>query len=230
MRVVSIVHQDNSTAGTYADVVRERGHVHVEWRIDVDPAPPEPIDALIVFGGTMDTHEEESYAWLKDEDEVIRRWLAAGVPVFGVCLGGQLLAKALDAPVSLAPMPEIGWHEVTRTPAGADDPIFAALPERFSTLQWHYYQFALPERAVPLLRNSVCLQGYRFGEAAWGVQFHPEVTRAILQEWIDYSRANGPDLDYAAFERESDLRAEEWTRLGRTMCERFLRVAEAKAG
>ncbi len=229
MRVLSIVHEDSSAPGTYGDFARARGHEHLVWPIHADHAPRAgPFGAVMVFGGTMDTHEEDSYAWLRDENDFIRAHVDAGVPLLGVCLGGQLLAKALGAQVSRAPEPEIGWHEVTRSPASAADPIFGALPERFPSLQWHNYQFALPDGAVLLASSARCLQGYRFGEAAWGVQFHPEVTRAIVQLWIDLSRQAGTVLDYEPFERDSDLYAAEWERIGRTICERFLAVAEER--
>ena len=151
-----------------------------------------------------------------------------GVPVLGVCLGGQLLAKALGAQVSRVPAPEVGWYELERLPEASGDPIFGTLPDRFPSLQWHNYHFVLPAGAVPLARSSACLQGYRFGEAAWGMQFHPEVTRSIVQLWIDLSRAAGTELDYDTFERDSDLYAEGWERLGRGICERFLAVAESR--
>lgn len=228
MRVLSIVHEDSSAPGTYGGVARGRGHEHFEWPIHAGArAPAGPFDAVMVFGGTMDTHEEDSYAWLRDETDFIRAHVDAGVPLLGVCLGGQLLAKALGGQVSRAPEPEIGWYEVERLPEAAGDPLLRVAPERFPSLQWHNYQFALPDGATLLARSSGCLQAYRFGEAAWGLQFHPEVTRSIVQLWIDLSREAGTELDYATFERDSDLYADGWEQLGRGLCERFLSVAEA---
>ena len=229
MRVLSVIHEDSSAPGTYGEVTEGRGHEHVVWPIHADSPPPAgPFDAVMVFGGTMDTHEEDSYAWLRDENDFIRAHVDAGVPVLGVCLGGQLLAKALGAQVSRVPEPEVGWYELARLPDAEGDPVFGALPERFPSLQWHNYQFALPAGAVPLARSGACLQGYRFGEAAWGMQFHPEVTRSIVQLWIDLSREAGAELDYETFERDSDLYADGWERLGRGLCERFLAVAESR--
>jgi len=228
VRVLSVIHEDSSAPGTYGEVAEGRGHEHVVWPIHADHAPPAgPFGAVMVFGGTMDTHEEDSYAWLRDENDFIRAHVDAGVPVLGVCLGGQLLAKALGAQVSRVPEPEVGWYELERLPEAEGDPVFGALPERFPSLQWHNYQFALPAGAVPLARSGACLQGYRFGEAAWGTQFHPEVTRSIVQLWIDLSREVGAELDYETFERDSDLYADGWEELGRGLCARFLAVAEA---
>jgi GMP synthase-like glutamine amidotransferase len=229
VRVLSVIHEDSSAPGTYGEVAEGRGHEHAVWPIHADHAPPAgPFGAVMVFGGTMDTHEEDSYAWLRDENDFIRAQVEAGVPVLGVCLGGQLLAKALGAQVSRVPEPEVGWYELERLPGAEGDPVFGGLPERFPSLQWHNYQFALPAGAVPLARSAACLQGYRFGEVAWGVQFHPEVTRSIVQLWIDLSREAGAVLDFDTFERDSDLYADGWERLGRGLCERFLAVAEAR--
>ena len=228
MRVLSIVHEDSSAPGTYGAVAEGRGHEHVAWPIHADrPPPPGPFGAVMVFGGTMDTHEEDSFSWLRAENDFIRAQVDAGVPILGVCLGGQLLAKALGAQVSRVAEPEIGWYELERLPEANGDPVFGAFPERFPSLQWHNYQFALPAGAVPLARSGACLQGYRFGEAAWGTQFHPEVTRSIVQLWIDLSREGGAQLDYETFERDSNLYADAWEELGRGLCARFLAVAEA---
>lgn len=230
MRVLSIVHEDGGGPGLFGKTVADLGFEHVEWRVDLEPRlPVDRVDAVMVFGGTMNTHEEDDYPWLRDEDAAIRRLVAEGVPVLGVCLGGQLLAKALDAKVSPAPEPEIGWHEVIQTPEARVDPVFEHLPERFASLQWHHYQFDLPRGAVPLARSRVCLQAYRFGETAWGVQFHPEVSRETLQDWIEYSKAAGSELDFDRFEEDSDRHIAEWVRIGRAISEGFLRVAKSRA-
>jgi GMP synthase-like glutamine amidotransferase len=230
VRVLSIVHEDGSGAGLFADVVRELDHEYAEWRIDRDPEPPAgPVDAALVFGGTMNAHEEEDHAWLRREDDELRRMVAGGTPVLGVCLGGQLLAKALDARVVRSAVPEIGWQEVVLRPEAAGDPVVGALPDGFLSFQWHHYRFELPDGAVPLASSPVCLQAFRFGDHVWGVQFHPEVTREILQHWIDSSESQeGLDLDYRALERECDLWIGEWNRIGRAIVSSFLGVAAGR--
>jgi GMP synthase-like glutamine amidotransferase len=227
VRILSIVHEKMSTAGLFGDAVEELGHEHAVWRIDLTPAPPRgDVDGVIVFGGTMNAHEEEDHPWLRREDEEIRRRLAAGIPLLGVCLGGQLLAKALGSTVERSPVDEIGWQEVVRLPESAGDPVIGALPQEFLSFQWHSYRFLLPDGAVPLAASPICLQAFRYGETAWGVQFHPEVTREILQEWIDHSEDVEPhDLDLRALERESDLNIAAWNDIGRAIVTRFLEVA-----
>jgi GMP synthase-like glutamine amidotransferase len=109
--------------------------------------------------------------------------VTAGTPYFGVCLGAQLLAASLGARVFQGPAPEVGVLQVALTDDGRADPVFAALPREFATLQWHGDTFELPEAAV-LLASSTSYpnQAFRVG-LAYGVQFHLEVSASIAAEW-----------------------------------------------
>ncbi len=231
MRVLSITHQPDAASGVFGDAVRERGHELDEWLISSDPEPPAPVesyDAVLVFGGAMHVDQEERHGWLREENALLQRFFAEDVPTFGVCLGGQLVAKALGAPVRRMPSPEIGWFDVDLTPEAADDPVFAGLPERFPAFQWHSYHFELPEDGFALVRNDRCLQGFRVG-SAWGIQFHPEVTPEDLAEWLRTAdpKEDGP-IDVEALRAESEQRIAAWNELGRELCGRFLAVAEAR--
>jgi len=227
MRLLGIIHGDEVRAGVFADPVRERGHELEEWSIALRPAPSRPLgsyDAVLVFGGSMHADEEATHPWLLDEEGLLRRFLDARVPVLGVCLGAQLVAKAAGARVGRATEPEIGWHPVELTPAAARDPLFSRLPQRFDALQWHYYAFDLPQGATELARSPVCPQAFRLGELAWGVQFHPEVTLRMVEDWLD--EPEEVPLDRAALERETRARIAEWNAIGRELCTGFLGVAE----
>jgi GMP synthase (glutamine-hydrolysing) len=219
MRVLSLIHQHDAPAGTFADVVRERGAELLEWTGPNGPPPndPEGFDAVFVFGGAMHVDQEEQHPWLRHEDEVLKSLLAADVPTFGVCLGAQLLAKAAGARVGPAPEPEIGWYDVELTPEASADPIFGALPDRFRALQWHSYAFDLPPGALALATSPLCLQAYRLGERAWGVQFHPEVNTPILEGWLRHPEGRGRNFDLAPMES--------WAGLGRGLAARFLTFA-----
>jgi GMP synthase (glutamine-hydrolysing) len=225
VRVLSVIHDAEAASGVFGDAARQAGHELVEWNIAEDSGPPLEPDAVLVFGGSMHVDQEERHGWLRDEDALLRQWLGEGVPVLGVCLGGQLLAKALDAPVRRMPSPEIGWSEVRLTSAARNDPVFAGLPKRFESCQWHSYSFELPAGAEPLAENARCLQAFRAAESAWGLQFHAEVTRETLDYWIESSRADG--FDPAGLWSQSDQRIGRWNELGKEICGRFLAVAEA---
>jgi GMP synthase (glutamine-hydrolysing) len=225
MRVLSLVHEADAPSGVFGDTVREGGHELVEWNVAKDPGPPIDPDSVLVLGGPMNVDEEDRHRWLLQEDVLLRRWLAQGVPLLGICLGGQLLAKALDTPVRRMPSPEIGWFEVELGPEAAEDPVFAGLPDRFYTCQWHSYSFDLPEGAVPLAYNSRCLQAYRVGESTWGLQFHAEVRPETLDRWIEQSTA-GP-FDPERLRAESDELISRWNEIGKRICTSFLEAAEA---
>lgn len=229
MRVLSLVHQPDAASGVFADAAADASHELDEWLVPRHKAPPAPLDdygAVLVFGGAMHVDQEDRHRWLGDELELLQRLLADDVPLFGVCLGGQLLAKALDAPVRRMPSPEVGWFDVALTPEAADDPVFGSLPGRFSSFQWHSYAFELPRGAVPLARNERCLQAFRAGGSAWGIQFHAEVTGPSVEEWARTSKPEDDGaVDLPRLAAESRERIAEWNALGKELCGRFLEVA-----
>ena len=221
MRVLSLIHQDDAPTGTFADAVRERGSDLLEWNLarGAPPEPPEAFDAVLVFGGGMNVDQEDQHPWLREEEDLIKSLLAAEVPLLGVCLGGQLIAKATGAHVGPATQEEVGWHKVELTPEAADDPLFSAVPARLEAFQWHSYAFDLPPGGVPLARNPAGLQAFRIGDSAWGIQFHAEVTREIVEGWLASDRT-GRQIDLAPMER--------WVRVGRALADRFLDVAAGR--
>lgn len=200
--------------GIYEDVLRERGAaIH---RVELDegePLPSRRFDAIVVMGGPMGAYETAAYPWMTDELRVLRRAVEAGVPVFGACLGSQLLAACLGARVYRAPVPEVGVLPVQLTAAGRADPVMGGLPATFGTLQWHSDTFDLPDGAT-LLASSPAYehQAYRVGDVAYAVQFHLEVTEAMALEWAQVpayaealTRVLGPfDELLAAFRAEED--------------------------
>jgi GMP synthase (glutamine-hydrolysing) len=237
MRILSLIHGVNAHAGVFGDKVREEGHeLHqASYAMSQPPGRSVPeYDAVMVFGGSMNTHEEDRHPWLRAEKEAIAEALGADLPLFGVCLGSQLLAEVAGGEVERSEVSEIGWYEVELTSHGARDPILSALPERFLTYQWHSYRSTLPAGGVELARNDVCLQAYRVGDRAWGIQFHAEVTRENAEVWISHYDTD-PNAVAAGFDRDV-ARAElaeqigEWNRIGRTLAGGFLAQAEALSG
>jgi len=227
MKVLAVVHGDEVRSGVFAEPIVAGGHELEEWSIARTPAPRRPLssyDAAIVFGGSMHADEDATHPWLREEKELLRRFLDARKPVLGVCLGGQLVAEAAGAWVGRASEPEIGWHPVELTAAAASDPVFARLPRRFHALQWHYYAFAVPEGATELARSPVCSQAFRLGDLAWAVQFHPEVTLAMVEQWLE--EPEEVDFDREALRHETRERIEEWNALGRELCAGFLAAVE----
>jgi GMP synthase (glutamine-hydrolysing) len=142
-----------------------------------DPLPRlGEVDAILSFGGAQSAVGPDPS--LVPEVELLREAVGAGLPVLGICLGGQLLARALGAEVRRAPRRTVAWHELEPL---AEDPILAG-PVR--ALHWNEDVFDLPPGAVEVLgprREGV--EAFRWGERAWGVQFHPEVGASTLDGW-----------------------------------------------
>jgi len=237
MRILALVHEPGPCSGVFADVAGGRGAEIEEWSLAWGTPPPRPLDeygAVLVFGGVMHVDQEHYHPWLREENLLIQRLLDQHVPLLGVCLGGQLIAKAVHTPVVRSSEPEVGWVEVGLTREATADPVFGALPASFTAYEWHYYRFELPAGAAPLARSATCLQAFRLGELAWGLQFHCEVSRETVLEWIEtYGNGADPDLPPGAIERmraETDAHVGAWTAIGREIASRFLDVAAGAAG
>lgn len=223
MRVLAVVHGPMVRAGIFADVIESQGHEFLEWRPGSGGWPAPEADAVIVFGGSMHVDQEHRHPWLRDEDRYVRELIETATPTLGVCLGAQLMAKAAGAHVGPSPVSEVGWVDVQLTPEGLDDPVLGELPNEFSAFQWHHYSFQVPDNAVQLARNEVCAQAFRLGDAAWAVQFHPEVTLDQVRGWAD--EKDEVPMDWEPFLTETEARMPRWNTLGRTVCTAFLHAA-----
>jgi GMP synthase (glutamine-hydrolysing) len=152
------------------------------------------------------------------------------VPLLGVCLGAQLIARAAGAPVGPSREPEVGWFEVELTPAARNDRLFGSLPPRFDAFQWHFYTYDLPGGAVELARSAACTQAFRLGDSAWGIQFHAEVTLPQVESWLEHLDEREEPADPPAGLAElTRTRIEGWNELGRALCGSFVDVAERVA-
>lgn len=145
------------------------------------------LDGVISMGGPMNVYDEANYPFLKEEAEFLRQILTLGIPVLGICLGAQMIAKAGGAAITKASQKELGWNKVSLTEAALDDPLFRGLPKQLSVFQWHEDTFALPVESELLATSSVCYhQAFRYRHA-YGLQFHIEVTPQMLAAWFDAS-------------------------------------------
>jgi GMP synthase (glutamine-hydrolysing) len=187
-RLLVFQHVAAEPLGTLDPLIRARGHRVRFVNFERDPDALPDVDryrGLVVLGGPMNVEDQDRRAHLKTELKAIERALHQGKPVFGICLGAQLLAHVLGAPVRRHTQPEIGWYELATTEAGRRDAVFAPLGERTRVFQWHSYTFGLPAGAEQLARTDSCeQQAFRYGERAYGVQFHPEVDAALIGRWL----------------------------------------------
>jgi GMP synthase (glutamine-hydrolysing) len=225
VRVLSVTHGPSVPGGVFDETAEARGHRLEHWSVPLGrPAgAPEDYDAIMVFGGSMHPDEGARHDWMEPEVDFLRVALERDVPLFGVCLGAQLIARAAGAGVGPAVAPEIGWLAVELTAAGRADPVLGVLPPRFEAFQWHRYTFALPSGGAELAASSVCPQAFRCGRA-WGIQFHAEITRGMVDEWIAEDGDELP-LPPAEVRAETDRHIGAWNEHGRELCGAFLDTA-----
>jgi GMP synthase (glutamine-hydrolysing) len=231
MRVLATTHGSSVPGGVFEEAVESAGYELERWVVpDRDlPDVASSYDAVMVFGGSQHPDEDDRFTWLRHEETFLQDVLAADVPVFGVCLGAQMLARAAGASVGRASTSEIGWHEITLTEEGNADPVLGSLPPSASFFQWHHYVFGLPPGGKALAESPVCLQSYRLdGRRAWGIQFHAEVTGEMLSAWVEEDPEDlpmPPDVLLA----ESETRLPQSNEYGRALAEAFLREAAAES-
>jgi GMP synthase (glutamine-hydrolysing) len=188
-RLLVFQHVAAEPLGTLDALIRARGHRVRFHNFERDPDAQPTIDrykGLIVLGGPMNVEDRHRRAHLTTELRAIERALEQGKPVLGICLGAQLLAHVLGAPVRRHARSEIGWYELVATRDGRDDPVLGALGDRHHVFQWHHYTYELPAGASQLARTETCeQQAFRFGGNAYGFQFHLEADAALVERWLD---------------------------------------------
>ena len=183
-RLLVLQHIECEPPGAFADELADWGGELVTVMVDQGQQPPDwgEFDGIITMGGPMGAYELERLPWLAGELVLIAEAARAGLPLWGVCLGSQLLAASLGAIVAPGPRPEVGVLPVQRTPEAAADPVFALAPDNFRALQWHGDTFALPEGAVRLARSEAYENQAFVVNRAYGLQFHIEIGTALALE------------------------------------------------
>ena len=193
-------HIDCEDLGTIEQAMIHRGISYRYVRLfDGDPLPEDikNYSGLIILGGPMNVYEEDVYPYLKGEDILIKEAIKRRIPVLGICLGGQLIAKATGAKVNKGAKKEIGWYDLLLTPGGKADKVFKNFPERLTVFQWHGDTFDIPSDATHLA-GSVLFpnQAFRIGDNIYGLQFHLEVTQKMISRWINEYKDELSSLDY----------------------------------
>ena len=148
--------------------------------------PLESVAGVVTFGGVVNVDMVDDHPYLAEVRAYTRDALDRRVPYLGICLGSQILARAVDTEVFPGPVKEVGFEVVHPTPDAKEDPLLSFLGDDEMVMQWHEDTHELPDGATPLLvGDRVPTQGYRLGERAWGIQAHVEVDAAELEWWLD---------------------------------------------
>ena len=187
-RALAFQHMDDEPPGLYGDFLRQQGAELDIVMLHRGEAVPSlaAYDFLLVMGGAMDVWETGAHPWLVDETAAIREWTYhRNRPYFGVCLGLQLLAVALDGEVGLASDAEVGFGQVELNDAGLAHPMTAGLNPSLRVMQWHHAEVTrLPDGAEVLAASATtAVQIMAVGQDILATQFHSELKPALIERW-----------------------------------------------
>ena len=187
-KVIVFQHVAHEILGTLNPLLKQQGFRvrYINFEREPDAAPSlDKYNGLIVLGGYMGVYEAEAYKHIKVEMALIEQALKRNIPVLGICLGAQMLAHALGADVRKSRDKEIGWCDVEVTKSGTSDPLFEHFQKTEKIFQLHGDTFDIPKGAEHLATSKICpSQAFRYGEKAYGLQFHLEVDQAMIQRWL----------------------------------------------
>jgi GMP synthase (glutamine-hydrolysing) len=210
-RAVAIRHILYEDAGTLAKVLADRD-ISLDYvdagTTDLTLLNNDEIDLLIILGGAISANNEATYPCIRQELALIKQRLLADQPMIGICLGAQLIAKALGAEVKKGHAYEFGWFPLHAT---TDDPLLAHFTSENATMfHWHYETFDLPDGAT-LLASSALYENqvFRWGQNTLGLQCHPEVQASSLENWLigNAFEIHHAGLDVNALRQENQLNA-----------------------
>ncbi|NET11895.1 MAG: glutamine amidotransferase [Okeania sp. SIO1H6] len=175
--------------GSLHSVLQEKGYA-IEY-LEATPGFLDGINSLtpdlvIILGGPIGAYDEQDYPFLTEELDLLKQRLTNNKPTLGICLGAQLMARALGAKVYPGNNgKEIGWSPIQLTESGENSPLQYLAPEETAVLHWHGDTFDLPDGAVHLAASAAYQnQAFVWGKSALALQFHPEVTTSGLEHWF----------------------------------------------
>lgn len=215
--VLAIRHVPHEGLGTLESIFADAG---LEFRYvdqygdSLKSFEPDDWAGMVVLGGPMNVDEIDKFPFLAADVLWIRAAIESELPLLGICLGSQLIAKALNAKVYPNQTKEIGWYPISLTAAAGDDPLLAGLDAEQTVFQWHGDTFDLPESAVHLASSPLCTnQMFRFRENTWAIQFHIEVTAEMIDAWLDEPE-NTCEVDSLEYIEPQAIRAATPERIG----------------
>ena len=234
MSVLIIKHVDMEGPGLIEDCLKEEKIPYQILNLNTGVRFPklDGFTHIVILGGPMNVYEEDRYPFLKNEDLFIKEAIQRGKSVLGICLGAQLIAKALGAKVFKAPLKEIGWYDVSLTEDGSKDSLFSHLPKTLSVFQWHEDTFEIPNAGKLIATStSVPHQAFKYGENAYGLQFHLEVTEKMIREWMEsyelkFDGSQPPLLSKLKILTETERKIETYKKRGMSFLKRFFRTIQ----
>ena len=186
--IYALIHYKPETMGLIETVLQYQGIPFQEVNLyegALVPACDGQLEGLVVMGGPMGVDDFNQYSFLKPELKLIEDCLKKKKPILGICLGSQLIAKALGSKVFPNKDMEVGWYLIQKTEDGMSDSVFGQAPRELTVLHWHGDTFDLPQGATHLAKSDRCLnQAFRYDSTVYAFQFHLETTPPMIEKWV----------------------------------------------
>jgi len=192
--LIIIQHEPDDPPGSIGVALRDLGVPFEVCRPDQGDALPEwphETSGIIALGGAIHVTQTREFPFLEAEIKLLRRIVHEGGPVWGVCLGAQLLALAAGGDVYKRKTPEVGWISIEKV---AVDPLLRGISSPFVAFNWHAYSCSVPATSHLIARTGDGVQVFRAGGKAWGTQFHPEVDVAMAPHWVEDAAKEHPEF------------------------------------
>lgn len=202
MNILIVQNSRLNPPGILEECVQARGEnpeIIIPTQGDKLPESSADFDGLIIMGGAMNAEDDAGYPHLSKVVNVIHQFQAENKPIMGVCLGAQLIARAFGKRIYRNHVFEVGFNPVFTLVTALKDSVLKRCAQKTYLMQWHFDTFDLPEVATLLMSNQICCnQAFRIGTNIYGFQFHLEVTREVVQNWLSVDNKfitdNYPDL------------------------------------
>ncbi len=218
--ILVLQHVAHEILGTLNPLLKKQGFRIRYVNFGRDPNATPSLDGyfgLIVLGGPMGAYEGEKYSHINVEMALIEEAFKKNIPVLGICFGAQLMAHVLGANVRRHREREFGWHDVSLTDIGQKDPLLKNFSKSEKIFQLHSDTFDIPKSAEHLASSKICPgQAFRYGEKAYGLQFHLEVDEAMILRWLKIPQ-NQEDLRSCAPLTEEDIIADTTKYIARSL-------------
>jgi GMP synthase (glutamine-hydrolysing) len=230
-RILILQNERADPAGYLGELLQGKAIAYDVCKVEEEALPaPNSYAAIIALGGAQHLYEREKYPYFSAEEALIRQIVHQDIPFLGICLGGQLLASALNGEVKRHSETEIGFYDIPLTAEGIADPLYAGFPGYHTTFHWHEDTFDLPEGSILLASNSITTnQAFRYGRRAYGIQYHIELTPEMLHEWMSHVDSPEDALDKElvdAIIQDSQRQFAPYRAHTRLMLENFLRICD----
>jgi GMP synthase (glutamine-hydrolysing) len=225
------------TFGIALDAFGDAGASILTWDAIGDAEPPdlERVSGVVMFGSSYNVDETDRYPFLARIRDLTRETVDRGLPYLGICLGAQVLARAMGKSVQQAPVREIGFEPITMTPAAAEDRLLSHYATGDRVFQWHKDTFDLPDGATVLATGpGVPLEACRQNSVTWAIQFHFEIDADEIDSWLESEDAAALERDWgksaAAIRAEAQQELSAHQAKGQELFRKFVQVAKDPRG